>query len=126
MHWIVFTVLFLPQPIVQREALYEVLYLSPVKLWLKLVFEAVVETGESEESLSSKARYPPGGEPHESMSIGRVRLGPIQVKVSTGAASVHTKHHCIESYQSLMKSPRIHSFRGFKVLMKESTELKLV
>lgn len=88
-----FSTLLLPQPMVQRVAVYEVLYFSPVKLWLNVG----VLTKSEEDSLTSKARYPPGGGLQERMSMGRVRLGPIQVTFGTGAATIYKTNHLNKS-----------------------------
>ncbi len=87
------TVLFFPQPIVQSMTLYRVLYLSPVKVCVRLKVICV-----SEFSLNSKPWFPPGGGLHETLSIGKVKLGPIQFTFSTGAASAHSKTHPMQYY----------------------------
>lgn len=80
-----FTVLLFPQPTVQSMTLYRVLYLSPVKVWFRLKVVSELE----EFSLTSKPWFLPGGGLHERVSIGKVKSGPIQVTLSTGAASAH-------------------------------------
>ncbi len=88
------TLLFFPQPIVQSMTLYRVLYLSPVKVWVRLKVLFVSE----EFSWNSKPWYWPGGLLHETLSIGKVKLGPIQFTFSTGAASAHGKTHPRQYY----------------------------
>lgn len=68
---------------------YRVLYFSPVKEWVRLKVICVSE----EFSLNSKPWFSPGGGLHETLSIGKVKLGPIQFTFSTGAASAHSKTH---------------------------------